>query len=415
MIILSISNLDIWPEGENKGIPSIFYSQKRFAERGHEVYFLCLAAANRTRGYSDYQGIKIFGFSLPFQSLFKKILCLRLDRFWSHLLSTFLSNLQWWLFQIFCFFWTILLSLRFKPDLIYVHSLTPAFCGWLASKIFKIKLVVRVYGTDKLYWDFKNLLSRIKNARDYLVFKLDADYFVITRDGTRGASLARCLGVKEEKILNYRNGVDFDIYNPDPGLREKICKDLKVNLNSKIILSLSRLAPFYCPEKIIRSLPELFSLNGEAIYIFASDGPQRSQLMEFAKRKNIGRKVFFLGMVERELAHQLLNSCDVFVTLSKFSNTNNSLFEAMVCAKCIVSFKDETIEETLTAGKDALLVSPDEIDNLAQILSGLLSDEQRRKELGSQAKVRAREILETWPARIDREAQLLEDLVKEKT
>ncbi len=412
MKILSISNIDIWPEGENKGIPSLFYSQKRLAEIGHQVYFLCPAPTKGSRGHSDYQGIKIFRFSLPFKSFFEKIPSLRLDRFWSHLLSTFLSNLQWFLFQIFCSFWTVRISLQFKPELIYVHSLTPAFCGWLISKLFQTKWVVRVYGTDKLYWDFKRPLSRIKNARDYLAFKLGADYFVITKDGTRAADLARLLGVRKERILNYRNGVDFNIYNPDPGLKEKICRDLGVDSNSKIILSLARLVPFYCLERIIFSLPELFRINPEAVCVFAGEGPQRRQLIEFVKRKNISQRVFFLGTIERQFVSRLLNSCDLFVTLSNYSNTNNSLFEAMVCARCIVSFKDETIEQTLTNGKSTILVSSDEIENLAEILSGLLSDEQRRKDLGREAQVRARDILETWPERIDREAQLLKAIVK---
>ncbi|MEW6169988.1 MAG: glycosyltransferase, partial [Candidatus Omnitrophota bacterium] len=349
MKILSISNLDIWPAGEKKGIPSIYFSQKIFRERGHEIYFLCPANNNKS-GYTDYQGIRISRFKVPFASLFNLISILRLDRFWSHLLSTFFSNLQWFLFQFFCFFWAIKSALRFRPDLIYVHSLTPAFVGWLISKIFKTRLVIRVYGTDNLYWAFKKPLLRIKNFRDYLAFKLGADYFVITKDGTRGADLAQLLGVNKDKILDYRNGVDFDIYNPDPHLKEKICKDLGVDSDSKIILSLARLVPFYGLDKLISSLPELFRLNPQAICVFAGDGPQRSQLVEFVKRKNIEQRVLFLGNIERELVVKLLNICEVFVAFSKYSNTNNSLLEAMVCAKCIVSLKDDTIRETLTDG-----------------------------------------------------------------
>jgi glycosyltransferase involved in cell wall biosynthesis len=410
MKILSISNMDIWPEGENIGIPSIFFSQKIFAQKGFEVNFLCPAIDKKAGDY-NYEGVSIHRFNIPGSRIFALINVLPLNRFFSHILSTILSNVQWLLFQILCLFWSLRLASNNRPDIVYVHGLNSVFVGWLISRIFSTKLIFRIYGVRDLYWEYQKPLVRIKEFRDYLAFKLDADYFIITKDGTRGALLANTLGVKEEKIINLRNGVDFDIYNPQLNSKEKVCKDLTINKDSKIILSTARLIPFYGVETLVFSLPALFKIDLKAMCIIAGDGPQKNQLQEFVKKNNISDRVFFLGAVQRQVVAQLFNSCDVFVTLSGYSNTNNSLFEAMVCARCIVSLKDDTIDETLVHNKNAIFVQPQAIDKLPEILAKVLGDQLLREELGKQAQIRAREILETWPVRIDREVKLLEALV----
>ncbi|MBU2540541.1 MAG: glycosyltransferase family 4 protein [Candidatus Omnitrophica bacterium] len=411
MKILSISNLDIWPAGENKGIPSIFFSQKGFVQRGHEVFFLSPAKMGK-RGQELYQGIKIFRFKFPFLRLFSSISSLRLDRFCSHIKSTFLSNLELLFFQLLSLFWAIKIGCKLRPDLIYVHSLTPSFVGWLASKLLRTRLVFRIYGTIDLYWKFRRPLARIKEFRSYLVFKLRPDYFVITRDGTQGARLAKKLGVREEKIIDYRNGVDFSMYAPNLYTKEKLCQELGIGTDSKIILSLSKLIPFYAVERLIFSLVELFKVDPHIVCIVARDGPEMAKLKEFVSNNNIENRVIFVGYVDREFVKKLLNVCDVFVSVSEYSNTNNALFEAMVCARCIVTLKDETIEETLTHKKNAILVPLEELNSLSNILGKVLSDDSMRERLGRQAQSRAREILESWPERIDREAQLLEALIK---
>ena len=407
MKILGISNMDIWPQGENKGIPSIFNAHKRFSERGHEVLFLC--SSYRISGLSDYMGIKIFRFKLPFSS--RLILKLRLNLIWEHFLSTLLSNLEWLLFQFFSFFWLLKFSYAFKPDIIYVHGLTPAFAGWLVSRITGRRLVFRVHGSRDLYWQFKNPFYRIKEFRDYLAFKLNPDLFVITKDGTRCADLARLLGVNENKILELYNGVDFEMCSKDVNFKDEIRRQLNIGPDKKIILSLARLIPFYGVDRLIFSLPQLFESDPNCVCVVSADGPEKRIFEEFVKAKNISSRVFFLGTVERDMVGKLLNSADIFITLSSFSNDNNALMEAMICAKCIVSLKDDTIERILKHDESAILVKPGDIANLAPILKDILADEPKRKRLGDSAQKRAKEIFMPWPQRIDKETKMLESLL----
>lgn len=413
MKILSISTLDIWPWGKGKGIPSIFASQKGFVERGHEVHVICPLKKKDLAQKEDYEGIHIFRFKLPFNLSTVKALSMQKNTLFNHICVTIYYNLEGLFFQILGLYWLWKFAFRIKPDLIYVHSLTPAFLGWFISKLFRAKLVIRVYGIKDLYWRWKNIFYRIKEVRNYAAFKIPVDYFIITDDGSHGNLLAENLGVPLKKIRYWRNGIDQDLYEQDPSAKEYICNYLKLNPSCKIIASTCRLIPYYGVDELLHAFADLLKKNPDTVCLIAGDGPEKKTLEEFARKAGISSSVFFLGIVDRQMVKKILNAADVFVFLSRYYNGTNTIWEAMACGKCIITTETEAIQDVLTSNLDAVLVPPEAFEKVPGILNSLLSDEQRRRRLGENACLRARQVLESWPQRIEKEAELLEDLVKE--
>jgi len=411
MKILSISTQDIWPWGKGKGIPSIFASQKGFVERGHEVHFICPLKKEDLAQKEDYEGIRIFRFRLPFNLSTVKALSMPKNTILNHIRATLYYNLEWLFFQIFGLYWLWKFASQIKPDLIYVHSLTPAFWGWFISKLFKTKLVIRVYGVRDLYWRWGDIFYRIKEVRNYAAFKIPADYFIITNDGTNGYQLAKKLGVCEDKIRNWRNGIDRDFREQDPSAKEYICNYLELNSSFKIITFTSRLIPDYGADKLLYAFADLYKKNHETVCLIAGNGPERKSLEEFAEKAGISSRVFFLGIVDRQMVKKVLNATDVFVLLSRYHNCTNTVWEAMACGKCIITTETEAIKEVLTSGENAILLSQDRMDELPNILEELIKNDKLRCSLGNNARLRAKEVLESWPKRINKEVNLLEQLM----
>lgn len=411
MKILSISNSDIWPWGENKGIPSIFASQKGFVDNGHEVYFLCPAKQGKPK-VSDYQGIHICRFSFPFNIDVLSLYSIRLDKFTSRVLSSIFSNLEWFSFQFYSFFWVLKKGFEVKPDIIYSHGLHPAFPAWAASRILRTKLVFRVYGTRDLYWLSMSCLGRLKEFRDLLALKLPVDYLIITKDGTRAEDLAMKLGVSAQRIRCWRNGVDFNMCDFSPDIKSKVRSSLGIDPSAKIIISTCRLIPFYRVDRLVHSLDALFNEHSGSVCVIAGDGPDRKSLEEYVSGKGIQNRVFFSGIVSKERLKELLNAADIYVSLSDYSNCNNSMWEAMVCGKCVVTMSDETTCEVIVNGKSGVLINKDELNKLHEVLKSLLENDAYRKTLSEQARFTSAKVLETWPARISREVELLSELVK---
>jgi glycosyltransferase involved in cell wall biosynthesis len=409
MKILNISNMSVWLWGEGKGIPSVFSPQKEFAAKGHQVYFLC-PLREKEEKYVCLEGVHVNRFRFPFN--FRKISYLQTDTFLGRLKATVLSNLNWLFFQIFALMHGLKFGLRLKPDIIYAHSPASVISSFLVSRLVSSRLVIRLYGVRQLYWQWSHFWMRLKEIRDWFVFKIPADLFIITNDGTHGDRMARRLGVPDKKIKFWRNGIDEKIYEIEEGAKEEICVQLGIKPISKIIVSTARLNHEYGVDRLIQALPEVFEKDRECICIIAGGGPQEELLKKFAQKHNISSRVFFLGIVDRAMVKKILNAADIFVLLARYHNCTNTLWEAMACGKCIVTTQNEAIQEILVSGEVAVLVSQEGIHELPEKLMQLLSDEVLRKKLGDNARSRARQVLESWPERVAKEADLLEGLVK---
>ncbi|HAJ57183.1 MAG TPA: hypothetical protein DCL35_05375 [Candidatus Omnitrophica bacterium] len=409
MKILSLSYLNIWPHGEGKGIPSIFLLQKGLVDKGWEAHFVCPAWHSKP-GQSLYYGIHMHRFGMPF---IESLQCdnARLDKFFSHIKASFFSNLAWLFFQIYGFLELRRIAGKLRPEIIYSHDLTAAFPAWLVSRIFKAKFVLRVYGTRSLWWQYQKFLARIKECRDFLALRLPADCLIITKDGTNADVLARRLGVKEEKIRHWRNGVDFSLYDPDPGIGEMVKRELGIPPGKKIILSTSRIIAFYRVDRLVFRLPEIFRLNPDCVCVIASGGQDKNRFEEFVAKNNISDKVFFSGMVDKPALKKLLNAADVFINLTSYSNCNNSLFEAMVAGKCIVALDNPNIRELIVHRESGYLLKEEELDDLPRIMRDILSDTDVMNRLKDGARNAALSKLWSWQARIDEEDKLLRGLV----
>jgi L-malate glycosyltransferase len=410
MRIISLSFLDIWPAGEGKGIPSIYASQKALVDRGHEVHFICPARTGRTE-ISIYQGIHLYRIRLPFNvsaRLFAGYI--RTDRFFSHMKATLLQNLTWLFFLVYSFGWALKIARQAKPQLIYCHDLSPAFSAWLLSRVYAAKLILRMYGARDLYWRHQYFWGRLKECRDFAAIKLPADYLIITKDGTKADILARQLGVKEEKIRHWRNGVDFGFDLQDTEVRNKIRAKLGLHFDWKVIISTSRIYYFYNMDKFISQLPELFRLNPDCACIVAHSGPDVERLQEYVREQKIADRVIFTGTVEKAYLRELVNASDLYINLSRYSNCNNSLFEAMVAGKAIVATENEEIKELITSGENGSLIKEGEIDRLPEILNRLLQDEPTLRKYQVNIRKTAQEKLWTWEQRMAEEIKLLESL-----
>lgn len=404
--------MPIWLWGEGKGIPSIYFPQKEFATRGYEVYFLC-PIKEKEEKFLFSSGIRIYRFDFPFS--FKKNIYIQTDSVFGRLKGTILSNLNWLFFQIHGFFWGIKLGIKVKPDIVYAHSFTSVFPAYLVSRMLRARLVVRVYGTRQLYWRWQSFWFRLKEFRDYLAFKFLADYFIITDDGNFGNLLAKKLGVPEEKIKYWRNGIDESFYEPQPNAKNAICKHLSIEPSYKIIVSTCRLIPDYRVDELIYALVSVFKKRNDVVCLIAGDGPQRNKLKEIVRNSGLSSRIFFLGIVDREMVRKILNAADIFVLLSRYHNCTNTMWEAMACGKCIVTTETEAIKEILSSGKNAVLVSPDNLKMIPKILEELLDNNDLRNELGKNARLRAQEVLESWSRRAEKEAYLLQELISSKS
>lgn len=409
--ILSISNMKLWMWGKNKGIPSTYHPHKEFARRGHNVHFVCPWKIGEEKE-ENKEGINIHRHDFPFN--FRTNVYIQTNTFWRRVKGSFASNINSLLYQVFGFWFGLKVGKKIKPDIVYAHTPGSVFPAFLVSRLLGAHLVIRIYGVWQLYWRWNDIWYRIRRFNSYLAFKVPADYFIITKDGSNGHLLARKFGVPDDKIKNWRNGIDEEIYEPILNARENICKTYDISIDSKIILSTCRLVSVYGVDVLMQVLKGVFKKEEDAVCIFAGDGPDRSAMEQYARKNSFENRIYFAGIVERQTIKKLLYASDIVVYLPRYHNCTNTMWEAMASGRCIVTTETESIKEVLTSGEDVLFVSAADTETAAEKVIALLDDEHMRDKLGRAARKRAREVLESWRDRAAKEAELFEELICKK-
>ena len=112
------------------------------------------------------------------------------------------------------------------------------------------------------------------------------------------------------------------------------------------------------------------------LVIAGKEGWLTGELFSYLKRAEIRERVHFTGYVSDDDLRALYSSCSVFVYPSLYEGFGLPPLEAMACGAPVITSRIQSIMETV--GSAALLVSPTDVNELAQSIIHLLTDTGER-------------------------------------
>ena len=118
------------------------------------------------------------------------------------------------------------------------------------------------------------------------------------------------------KVELINNGIDTNIFRPSPENRKRIRDNLKINEQTSVIISASRLHEQKGISNCIKAFYELKQVLPNSIYLIAGDGPDRPVLESLARELKISESVRFIGSIERKELASWLQSADAFLFLT---------------------------------------------------------------------------------------------------
>ena len=259
-----------------------------------------------------------------------------------------------------------------KVDIVHVHAVdTFGAVSILSAKLLRKPALVTVHRADVLPGSspFFNMLRTV-------ALKV-ADVVIPVSAATK--KLALKVGAPKNKVTIIYNAVDESIFTP----RSKaLCRSkLALPQNSKIILSVGNLIPRKGFKYLIQALPKILTKVPNAILIIVGDGPQKEELISFAK--NLNDKVIFTGRIPTNDLCLYYGAADVFALPSLHEGHAVVLLEAMSSGLPIVATKVGGNLETVIDGENGYLVDPKNVDQLANAIIKILSDEKQIHEYGN--------------------------------
>ena len=263
----------------------------------------------------------------------------------------------------------------------FPHSFMAARCA-KKNKLPFIMGAQGTYGVRPLdHWPAKILLKKsYKEAKEIIVPSQ------FTRDK-----------IKEYANENYNisiihNGVNFNKFENKPDI-----KDLEEKYkNNKILVTVGGLIPRKGQDLIIKALPKIKIKYPDIKYLIVGGGRQESFLKQLAKDYNVEDNVELLGRVSDKELIEYYHLCDIYVHTPRVINLSFEGFgivylEVSACNKPIVASDAGGIRDAVVDGKTGLIAKDENIDDIADKINYLLSNEGLRRKMGEDGKQYARE------------------------
>lgn len=277
----------------------------------------------------------------------------------------------------------VLRMLRRRPDLLYERYALFNVAGLLAARLFRVPFVLEINAP----------LSEEMQAHGTLVFRRAAraieDWLCrrATRTVVVTAAMAEIFaqrGAHRERLMVIPNGVDRRHFNTgvDGGPVRR-----RLGLEGRFVVGfVGWIRPWHGVDRLLDALARLVPEFPRLHLMLVGDGPALPDLRAQAQRLSLEDAVTFVGSVAREQVPCYIAAADVAVQPDVTSYASPiKLFEYLAMGRPVVAPRRPNIEEVITEGRDGLLFTPGDVDELAGCLRRLLKEEQLRRDLALEA------------------------------
>ena len=207
---------------------------------------------------------------------------------------------------------------------------------------------------------------------------------VLTSSEASAALLARDFGVAPERITNVWNGLDTDLFRPDPSVARSATELLCVGRASD-------------PTKGVReAVAALARLPREVRLTLVDVDSAEHSARRWAAELGCADRLHVTGRVPTEELVRLYNRAALVLVPSRFEGFGLPAAEAMACGTPVVASAAGALAEVVRAAQGGVLVPPGDAEALAKAVAGLLEQPELRARLGERARARVVERF-SWP------------------
>jgi len=252
-----------------------------------------------------------------------------------------------------------------KPDILHAHYISTY--GIIGYFVKYRPFVVSVWGTD--------IYERIKNPIiNFFVRRTLANADAVLSNSKTMACHTRKFTNK--KIYFTPFGVDLSNFFP-----------AKKKDNARFVVGTARrLAPIYGIKYLIEAFASFLKKAPCAKLLIVGDGPQKSELIELAKKLEIGDSVLFLGFVHHPNVPEIVKQMDVFCMPSEREGFGVAALEAQACGIPVIASNVGGLPEAIAQNKTGFLIEPKNPEAIAEKLLFFYSNPVARKKMGREAR-----------------------------
>jgi glycosyltransferase involved in cell wall biosynthesis len=224
---------------------------------------------------------------------------------------------------------------------------------------------------------------------------------VLTSSQASGREILSDFGVRPDRLEMVWNGLDTELYSPDPTVPRR----------ENEILCVGRASD---PNKGIKTLVAALGKLPSPIGLTLVDaGGSGDEARKWARSAGCADRLEITGRIPNDELVNLYRRAALVVVPSRYEGFGLPAVEAMACGTPVVATSAGALPEVVRVGGGGLLVPRDDSDALAKAIATLLEQPQMRGEMGA----RARPLVEatfSWARVAERTARVYQEVVEER-
>ncbi|MFT6987880.1 MAG: phosphatidylinositol alpha-1,6-mannosyltransferase [Psychromonas sp.] len=291
------------------------------------------------------------------------------------------------------------------------RQITQLHCGrvlpegviaWLLNLFTGIPYVCYVHGEDletaqssrEQYFICGQVIKRAKA----IICNSQNSANIVAKFGKQAASKTQVL----------HPGVDSNIFVPKQRNQESLTS---LNWIDKIVvLTVGRLQARKGQDMMIKAIPEILKAKPNFLYAIVGDGEEFDALVKLSTELEVERHVQFLRGITDEQMIECYQQCDLFILPNRTIDNDIEgfgmvLVEAQSCGKPVIAGDSGGTKETMLLGESGVIIDATQPSNIASTVVGMLSDEQKLKDMGSKGREHVLKSLD-WKALVQRAKEL---------
>ena len=197
--------------------------------------------------------------------------------------------------------------------------------------------------------------------------------------------LIRYWNVPAARISIVENGVETDLFYPDPAAME-VRKQLKAE-DRFLICYIGTMGNAHGLQTLVAAAEELQTALPSAMFLLIGEGAEKEQIVELAAARGL-TNIRFLGQQPRERIAAYVSSADLCLVMLKKTELFKTviptkLLEYMACERPVIVAVDGQARKIVEEAEAGVFVEPENSKALAKAILDLAEKPERRRQMGA--------------------------------
>ncbi len=254
----------------------------------------------------------------------------------------------------------------------FIHTIH----GVLAEEVKQAKLIGHMSLHGKVANYFMAYLARIEKK-----IAKEAD-LIVTISTYSFDKIQTHYDIAPEKIRIVPNGVDTEKYKPSTENQSILKRQFGLKETFPVVLFVGNLIPRKGLTYLIQAAQQLVKTRPDTQFVIVGDGPLKAQLIDSLIASKLLDNFTFMSKLTDDELSTMYRCSDIFVLPSIQEGQGIVLLEALASGKPAVAFDIGGVNEVIINGKNGLLVSNRNSEDLAEALLQLLDNSELRQKMG---------------------------------